>query len=70
MQLVRIDKRELLERVPGIVFESSVVDLGVVIDQELQMDVHVGIMTRSCFYQLYANFGQYASPLVMMQLEC
>ena len=32
--------------------ESSVVDLGVVIDQELKMDVHVGIMTRSCFYQL------------------
>ena len=35
-----------------IVVESSVVDLGVVIDQELKMDVHVGIMTRSCFYQL------------------
>ena len=29
-----------------------VVDLGVVIDQELRMDAHVGIMTRSCFYQL------------------
>ena len=52
MQLARIDRRELLERFSGIVFESSVVDLGVVIDQELKMDAHVGIMTRSCFYQL------------------
>ena len=52
MQLAKIDKRELLERFPEIVFESSVVDLGVVIDQELKMDAHVGIMTRSCFYQL------------------
>ena len=52
MQLAKIDRRELLERFPGIVFESSVVDLGVVIDQELKMDAHVGIMTRSCFYQL------------------
>ena len=52
MQLAEIDRRELLERFPGIVFESSVVDLGVVIDQELKMDVHIGIMTRSCFHQL------------------
>ena len=51
-QLAKIDRRELLERFPGIVFESSVVDLGVVIDQELKTDAHVGIMTRSCFYQL------------------
>ena len=46
MQLAKIDRRELLERFPGIVFESSVVDLGVVIDQEMKMDAHVGIMTR------------------------
>ena len=52
MQLAKIDMRELLERFPGIVFESSVVDLGVVIDRELKMDAHLGIMTRSCFYQL------------------
>ena len=52
MQLAKIDQNELLERFPGIVFGSSVVELGVVIDQELKMDAHVGIMTRSCFYQL------------------
>ena len=52
MQLAKIDRRELLKRFPGIVFESSVVDLGVVIDHELKMNAHVGIMTRSCFYQL------------------
>ena len=37
---------------PGIVFETSVIDLGVVIDEEVKMDVHVGRITRSCFYQL------------------
>ena len=52
MQLAENDRRELLERFPWIVFESSAVDLDVVIDQELKMDAHVGIMTRSCFYQL------------------
>ena len=46
MQLAKIDKRELLERFPWIVIESDVVDLGVVIDQELKMDAHVGIMAR------------------------
>ena len=44
MQLAEIDRRELLERFPGIVFESSVVDLGVVINQELKMDAHVGML--------------------------
>ena len=53
MQLAKIDRRELLERFPEIVFESSVVDLGVIIDQELKMNAHVGIMTRSCFYRLH-----------------
>ena len=50
MQLAKIEMRELLEHFPGIVLESSVVDLGVVFDQELKMDAHVGNMSRSCFY--------------------
>ena len=52
MQLAKIDRRALLQRYPGIVFETSVMDLGVVIDEELKMDVHVGRMARSCSYQL------------------
>ena len=52
MQLAKIDRRALLQRYPGIVFETSVMDLGVVIDEEVKMDVHVGRVTRSCFYQL------------------
>ena len=35
-----------------MVFHFSVVDLGVLIDKELKMDLHVGSMVRSCFYQL------------------
>ena len=52
IQLAKIDRQELLQRFPGIVFETSVIDLGVDIDEELKMDAHVGRITRSCFYQL------------------
>ena len=52
MQLVKIDRQALLQRYPGNVFETSIMDLGVVIDEEVKMDVHVGRITRSCFYQL------------------
>ena len=52
VQLAKIDKQELLQQFPGVVFHSSVVDLGVFIDEELKMDLHGGIMVRSCFYQL------------------
>ena len=52
IQLAKIDRQALLQRFPGIVFETSVIDLGVVIDEELKMDAHVGRITRSCFYQL------------------
>ena len=52
VQLAKIDKQELLRQFPGVVFHSSVVDLGVIIDEELKMDLHVGSMVRSCFYQL------------------
>ena len=51
IQLAKID-RHLLQRFPGIVFETSVIDLGVVIDEELKMDAHVGRITFLCFYQL------------------
>ena len=37
---------------PGVDFLESVVDLGVVIDQELRMDRHVGKLSQSCFRQL------------------
>ena len=52
MKLAKIDRRALLQRYPGIVFETSVMDQGIVIDEEVKMDVHVGRITRSCFYQL------------------
>ena len=37
---------------PGVDFLESVIDLGVVIDQELRMDWHIGKLSQSCFYQL------------------
>ena len=52
MQLAKIDRQALLQRYPEIVFETSVMDLGVVIDEEVKTDVHVGRVTRSCFYKL------------------
>ena len=52
VQLAKIDKQELLRRFPGVVFHSSVVDLGVIIGKELKMDLHVGSRVRPCFYQL------------------
>ena len=52
VQLAKIDKQELLQQFLGVVFHSSVVDLGVLIDEELKMDSHVGSMVCSCFHQL------------------
>ena len=48
----KIDRRALLQCFPGIVLETSIIDLGVVINEKLKMDAHVGRITRSCFYQL------------------
>ena len=61
MQLAKIDRQALLQRYPGIVFETSVMDLGVVIDEEVKMDVHVGRITRSCFYQLRQSLSDNAT---------
>ena len=52
VQIAKIDKQELIQQFPGVVFHSSVVDLCVIVDEELKMDSHVGRMVRSCFYQL------------------
>ena len=51
-QLARINKQQLARMFPGVDFLESVVDLGVVIDQELKMDRHIGKLSQSCFYQL------------------
>ena len=52
IQLAKINKQQLARMFPGVDFLESVVDLGVVIDQELRMDRHIGKLSQSCFYQL------------------
>ena len=51
-QLAKINKQQLARMFPGVDFLESVMDLGVVIDQELRMDRHIGKLRQSCFYQL------------------
>ena len=51
-QLNKIDHAELAARFPDIQFLKTVMDLGVTIDQELNMTAHVGCISRSGFYQL------------------
>ena len=51
-QLAKINKQQLARMFPGVDFLESVMDLGVVIDQELRMDRHIGKLSQSCFYQL------------------
>ena len=51
-QLAKSNKQQLARMFPGVDFLESVVDLGVVIDQELRMDRHIGKLSQSCFYQL------------------
>ena len=51
-QLPKIDYQLLSAKFPDVVFQRSVLDLGVALDQELTMSVHVGNICRSGFYQL------------------
>src|SRR6218665_802805 len=48
----KIDLSILLERFPGVLFSTTVQDLGVTLDQELTLSRHVGSVCRSCFYHL------------------
>src|SRR6218665_2421477 len=52
VQLSKIDLSILLERFPGVLFSTTVRDLGVTLDQELTLSRHVGSVCRSCFYHL------------------
>ena len=51
-QLGEIDYRSILQHYPSLVFQKTVVDLGVTLDQQLSMSDHVGRLCRSCSYQL------------------
>ena len=51
-QLQKIDHQLLSARFPGVVFQDSVIDLGVTLDGELTMSLHVGNTCRSGFYHL------------------
>src|SRR6218665_2451191 len=42
----------LLQRFPGVLFSTTVQDLGVTLDQEPTLSRHVGSVCRSCFYHL------------------
>src|SRR6218665_2697183 len=52
VQLSKIDLSILLERFPGVLFSTTVRDLGVTLDQELTLSQNVGRVCRSCFYHL------------------
>ena len=51
-QLQKIDHQLLSARFPGVVFQDSVIDLGVTLGGELTMSTHVGNICRSGFYHL------------------
>src|SRR6218665_2979688 len=52
VQLSKIYLSILLQRFPGVLFSTTVRDLGVTLDQELTLSPHVGSVCRSCFYHL------------------
>src|SRR6218665_4077989 len=52
VQLSKIDLSILLEHFPGVLFSTTVRDLGVTLDQELTLSRHVGSVCRSSFYHL------------------
>src|SRR6218665_1939617 len=41
-----------LAGIANICFQDSVRDLGVILDQELSISLHINQLTRSCYYQL------------------
>src|SRR6218665_1019148 len=42
----------LADTFPHVAFSTTVRDLGLTLDQELDLSEHVNLITRSCYYQL------------------
>src|SRR6218665_3320178 len=42
----------LADTFPHVAFSTTVRDLGLTLDQELNLSEHVNLITRSCYYQL------------------
>ena len=51
-QLAKLNVTELRLTSSVVEFDSTVTDLGVVLDNQLSMQAHVAAVCRSCFYQL------------------
>src|SRR6218665_65741 len=51
-QLAKVDLPMLADTFPHVVFSTTVRDLGLTLDQELNLSEHVNLITRSCYYQL------------------
>src|SRR6218665_2759117 len=51
-QLDKLDYESLSSEFPTFVFSTSLLDLGVILDQELSFAEHITTLTRSCCYHL------------------
>src|SRR6218665_2182715 len=51
-QLAKVDLPMLADTFPHVVLSTTVRDLGLTLDQELNLSEHVNLITRSCCYQL------------------
>src|SRR6218665_23357 len=51
-QLAKVDLRMLADTFPHVAFSTTVRDLGLTLNQELNFSEHVNLITRSCYYQL------------------
>src|SRR6218665_1564727 len=51
-ELAKVDLPMLADTFPHVVFSTTVWDIGLTLDQELNLSEHVNLITRSCYYQL------------------
>src|SRR6218665_3544429 len=51
-QLANVDLPMLADTFPHVAFSTTVRNLGLTLDQELNFSEHVNLITRSCYYQL------------------
>src|SRR6218665_1011054 len=52
-RLANVDQCLVAETYPHLVFCDTVCDLGIILDQELNLTAHINRLTRSCYYQLH-----------------
>src|SRR6218665_1793301 len=64
----KVDLPMLADTFPHVVFSTAIRDLGLTLDQELDLSEHVNLITRSCYYTNSVSCVLLCAPFPMTLL--